>query len=208
MKLVVLSIGDGRPDFLHDSISSLANVHHPISARLMINDEADPDHKSYLAKTYPEWVIRHTGRLGMAGAVQAGFDLCLEYDPDFVLWLEEDFVINEPLPLRAAAMALDRHSDCAQMLFQRQPISGEEISSGSVLGAMGELEHHGEYAIQKRIFSLNPSLIPRRILQLGWDEGNEAGMTEKLRALNYRFGVWKGQRVEHIGGYRSAAWAL
>lgn len=216
MKLALLFHGDGRGDYLAQSVqSAFKHVHHPVTARLMVNDEADPEYIDQLNQSYPEYTIAHTGRVGMARAVQAGFDLCIAADVDAVLWVEEDFVVERDLPISRAYRELDLHHHLAQMLFQRQNISDEEHAAGSVAGAMNILHADADYVIQDTIFSLNPCLIPRRVFNLPYPTGplgigNEAGFTALLLAAGYQFGVWTdgGQAVTHIGAGRSEHWQL
>jgi hypothetical protein len=70
----------------------------------------------------------------------------------------------------------------------------------------------GPYCVHTRCFSLNPCLIPRAVLELGWPDGNEAEMTTLLVSKGYRFAVWgsrqDGPRVEHTGQNRAAGWRL
>jgi hypothetical protein len=64
----------------------------------------------------------------------------------------------------------------------------------------------------KRIFSLNPCVIPRRVLDLGWPDGNEAEMTTNLVASGYRFAFYGKRddppRVIHVGAERGIGWRL
>ncbi len=220
MKLAVLVIGDGRPHFLAETVGSIApNVLHPITARLMVNDEADPAYCAWLDEALPEWEIVHTGRRGMAGAVQAGFDLCLSHDPDYVLWLEEDMALVRPLPIAQAIGVLDAHHELAQMCFKREAIDPSE-GDDQLTAIVERAANWGEkasYTWHDYIFSMNPCLIPKRVLELGWPSGplgigNESGMTYKLTQSGYVFGQW-GHRgdapwARHIGyavrsvGYR------
>lgn len=215
MKLAALVIGDGRHTYLNEATRALRdNVLHPISARLMINDEADPGYCDWLDTTYPDWAIVHTGRKGMAGAVQAGFDLALKFDPDYTLWVEEDMQLIGRLPIREAADRLDHDRTLAQMLFKREttPFDGTDDIITGMFDRCPTATQHLSYATQDYIFSMNPSLIPRWVMELGYDKGNEAGMTEKLRALGCKFGVWgrpgDPPLVRHIGMLRSEGWAL
>lgn len=220
MKLVVVVIGDGRGEYLARTMSSLSHVNHPIYARIMVNDEADPMYCASLDVEYPEWEIHHTGRVGMAGAVQAGFTAALAYEPDFVLWAEEDMTLIDDLPVGKAAAVLDRPKNdrIAQMVFKRAPWWGspDEMELGDQWAAIKRLAHfytpQDGYSTHDFIFSLNPCLIPRRILELGWDSDNEAGMTRKLLDLGFVFGHWGGldspPLVEHIGVDRSQEWSL
>lgn len=220
MKLVCVVVGDGRGEYLARTVASLNHVNHPIYARIMVNDEANPLYCASLDVEYPEWRIHHTGRVGMAGAVQAGFSAALEYEPDYVLWLEEDMLLIDDLPVGAAAAILNspKNERIAQMVFKRLPWWGspDEMELGDQWQAIKRLAHfytpNAGFATHDFIFSLNPCLIPRRILELGWDVDNERGQTNKLLNLGYVFGHWGGldspALVEHIGHERSQEWSL
>ncbi len=210
MKLGLTVVGDGRYDYLLQAVASAREaILHPITARVMVNDEADPTYCAKLDEAFPDWDIVHTGRKGMAGAVNAAWERASYYDVDYSLHLEEDFTIDARLPISEAVYALEHDQSIAQMLFQRQPISDPEVQGGSVAAGFPDLVDKGTYGVHSHIFSLNPCLIPRRILAMGWDTNNEAGMTERLLDLTYQFGVWlDGPLVTHIGAGRSEAWRL
>ena len=214
MKLALVVIGDGRYEYLEQTVRSIhQNVLHPITVRIMVNDEANADYIQMIDKTYGDWRTIHTCRAGMAGAVQAGFAAALDADPDYVLWCEEDMLVTRRLPIRAAAEILDGHPHVAQILFQRQPLTPDEIAAGSVVGAMNPTDC-GAYSTQTHIFSLNTCLIRPDVMRLGWPSGplgvgNETGFTARCLDAGYMFGVWNdGPYVEHIGTARSAQWAL
>lgn len=209
LSLALCVIGNGRLGYLHQAVkAALHNTGH-IDHYLMVNDSGDEQTAYTLAGVYPQFVIRsHPENLGMARAVQAGFDLVLSTDATHVLWVEEDMVIRVPLPIQSAITELDHNPHVAQMLFQRQPLTDGEIEGGSVLAGMGYTTDHGDWSEQRHIFSLNPCIIPRVILQHGWPPGNEREMTIRLLDRGYTFGVWHGERVEHIGVERAAQWQL
>ncbi len=220
MKVALLVIGDGRGEYLEHTVPAvLKNVLHPITARLMIDDSGDDDYARTLDDSYPEFRIVHGGRRGLAGAVQAGFDLCLDHDPDYVLWIEEDMLITRMLPVTQAVMVLEAHPELAQMCFKREPFDPAEgtdqLAAQCKLAAFfGE---KASYTWHDSLFSLNPCLIPRRVLELGWPSGplgvgNEAGMTPILLDQGYVFGSWGHVGDEpyarHLGVRRSAQWQL
>lgn len=220
VKLAVVVIGDGRGQYLQQAVQSItSNVLHPITARIMVDDSGDPAYGAELDILYPEYIIIHGGRRGMAGAVQAGFDAALSVDPDYVLWVEEDFILTRQLPIGQAIQVLESHQNLAQMLFQRQPLS--EIEDPDVIAGLiaSSTTHrvHASYTEHDAIFSMNPCLIPRRVVAMGWPAGplgvgNEAGMTAKLLDAGYSFGVWghvgDHRYCEHIGAVRSAEYML
>ncbi len=219
MKLGVLVIGNGR-EYLHETVPAIApNVTSPIIARMMIDDSGDAQWATMLAHRYPEWVIHSTGHVGMAGAVQAGFDLALRYDVDQVLWLEDDMLLTRPLPIAQAAAVLDAHHELAQMCFKREPFDPSEGTDqlGAICGLAANSGAKATYTWHDFIFSLNPCLIPKQILQMGYPAGplgigNEAGFTRMLLEAGFVFGSWghvgDPAYARHLGLIRSASWRL
>lgn len=209
MKVALLVIGNGRLQYLHRVVDAALEHLPEFDYYCMIDDSGDPSVGRELMRNYPDFLLWASPQnTGMAKAVQAGFQLICELGCDYVFWLEEDMLITRPIPFDLAVNALIWEPHIAQMLFQRQPIAEAEIAAGSVIGAMGDVtERYGFYE-QTHIFSLNPCLIPRNVLELGWDPDNEAGMTKKLLDHGFTFGVWDGQYVEHIGVERGKQWQL
>lgn len=175
---------------------------------------------AYLGGSIPVKTVddsRHT--LGMAGAVRAAWQTALDDQWDHLLHWEEDFRIDQPVDLDGMQYVLDRAPHLAQIVLKRQPWNDEEIAAGGII----EL-HPDDYTEFKawgrnirwtehsRIFSLNPCLIPRSVLELGWPDGNEAGFTEKCLDAGYRFAFYGGRddppRVEHVGTVRGTGWRL
>lgn len=155
--------------------------------------------------------------LGMAQAIGTAWQQALEWDDwDHLLFCEEDMILERPLPLDQAVTVLESDPGLAQMLFQRQPWNALEEQTGSVLGAIRELateyHPHRTWASHNHIFSLNPCLIPRRIIELGWPAGNEAQMTQQLLEAGYLFGCWGTPHspplVQHVGVERGEGWKL
>ena len=207
--VALLVIGNGRVDYLTDTIDAAFQHLPPMDHLLMIDDSGDPSVRRHLARTYPDFTIRHHDtNWGMARAVQDGFDAVLATDAEYAVWLEEDFRILRPLPIRVAIDALTTHPHVAQILFQRQPLTPQEHEAGTVVGAMGDVVDHGLFSTQRHIFSLNPCVIPRRLLEYGWPAGpigvgNETGFTRQLLDDGWHFGVWNTPHlVEHVGETR------
>ena len=162
-------------------------------------------------------------RLGMAGAVQEGFRVALDAGADYALWVEEDFRFID-LPLRAMQYVLERAPYLAQVVLKRQPWSEEEKRAGGQMetnptaytqcSAYGRNVHWVEHST---LFSLNPCLIPRRTLELGWPSGglgvgNEAGMTQRCLDVGMRFAYFGKKedpaRCTHVGHIRGSGWRL
>lgn len=163
-----------------------------------------------------DWITQNdTNHEGMAANVQAGWQAALaQGDWDYLLHWEDDMVATRLIPIHEAVRSLQIHC-WANIIFQRQPWNELEQKTGSVAAAIeasaSYYEYHGESAGHDHIFSLNPCLIRRSVVEMGWPEGNEAQMTERLKAQGYRFGVWDPlgpPYIDHIGYERGPGWRL
>jgi hypothetical protein len=221
VNVALLVIGNGR-DFIHHTIEAVdTHVSYPLSDRLMVNDCPRLEWREMLEGRYPDFTIAHVGGQGMAKAVQAGFDLVLAHDADYVLWIEEDMLVVRDLPVAAAVEALENNPRLAQMGFPRDhpdPTEGDD-QLGAILS---QADNWGDdcpgYVWHDYLFSMFPCVIPRRVLELGWPAGpigvgNEAGMTARTLDAGYVFGCWGHVRQEpfarHVGyADRAASYAL
>lgn len=211
--MIVLGVlTDGRADCL---AAGMETVHHlgSFDARFIVDDSGDPGYAAWLRCNYPGFTVdHHHERRGLAGAVQSVWEHALALDADYLLHLEDDFEILNTVDVPAMAAVLDDHPSVAQMLLKRQPLSAPEVNKNDVLGGMHQLDPHDGWVAQDHIFSLNPCLIPRWVLELGWPAGNEAEMTQILLGKGARFGVWgdpgSPPLVHHTGESRSAGWRL
>lgn len=156
-------------------------------------------------------------RLGMAGAVQAAWDWAIQTGVDYLLHVEEDFRFTQPFDPDDAIRILNTDPRLAQVVLKRQPWSPEEHAAGGIIESHPEdyTDHQAgglRWVSHQRIFSLNPCVIPRHILELGWPDGNEAAMTTNLVTLGYRFAFFGDRddppRVEHVGHERGTGWRL
>lgn len=153
-------------------------------------------------------------RLGMAGAVREGWGRALAAGCDFVLHWEEDFLAAGPVDLDDLVAVLDRAPYLAQVVLKRQPWSPEEHAAGGIIECNPDdyTQDDGGWVEHERIFSLNPCLIPRNVLELGWPDGNEAEFTRMCLDAGYSFAFYGDRldppRVLHVGAERSAGWRL
>lgn len=190
-------VANNRPDYLHQVLAAL-DAHHPVIPRTVVND---------------------TDHLGMAKNVQAGWDVFLDTDAQFLLYVEDDMLLLRPLPLWPAISALLNDPNLAQICFRREPVPGNptEMQYGDQLAAICALathhQTHERHTTHDYLFSLNPCLIPRLIVEQGWDSDNEAGITRRLLTDGYHFGSWGHPGdgnvwARHIGEQRGEQWAL
>jgi hypothetical protein len=209
--MIVLGVlTDGRADCL---AAGMDTVHRlgKFDKQFIVDDSGDDSYTSWLKASYKDFTVySHQRRLGLAGAVESVWRHAIAAGADFLFHLEDDFEILEHIDVVSIAATLAGEPDVAQMLLKRQPLNPEE--AGDILNAMGALDAHVGWVTQRRIFSLNPCLIPRWTLELGWPTGNEAEMTQVLLAQGARFGVWgdpgSPPLVHHTGTSRSAGWKL
>lgn len=203
MNVVCVVISDRGNLYLPGCLDSLDQHLPPHIPRIVVDDS---DHE-----------------LGMAGAVQKGWAEALGRGADYVLHVEEDFRFLD-LPLDQMRWILDRCPHLAQVVLKRQPWSAEEHAAGGQMETnptaytqMRGLGHDVWWCEHQTLFSLNPSLIPRRTLELGWPSGplgvgNESGMTKQCLDRGMSFAYYGKRddppRCEHVGHQRSTGWRL
>lgn len=151
-------------------------------------------------------------RKGLAGAVQTLWAHALGVGADYLFHLEDDWLFTAPVDIEGMRTTLDANAHLAQLVLQRNPLTSDEHRLGGV-AAWPDWTQRDGYVEQTSIFSLNPCLIPRDVLSCGWDNGNEAGTTERLKAKGYRFGFWGEKQqppavIAAGAGQRTAAWSL
>lgn len=221
--IALVVIGNGRLDYLKQAITSAQRHLNPIHACIMVNDSGDPAIGRELDETYPGFrIIHHAQNQGMAAAVQSGWSAALETPADWIVHLEEDMEMIRDVPLIESINVLKVSPTLAQMCWKREPWWGSsaEISHGDQLLAICDQSNWGQtdtHTFHDHLFSLNPCVIPRRIVEMGWPGGplgvgNESGMTDKLKEAGYLFGSWGGFSDEpwcrHLGYERGTAWQL
>lgn len=211
--VIVLGIlTDGRADYLAEAMDTIDRL-GTFDERFIVDDSGDDNYTTWLKNSYKGVkVYPNPTRRGLAGAVQSVWTHALAAGADYLFHMEDDFLISTRIDVDAMARTLAGEPDVAQMLLKRQPIVGSEVAAGDILGGMQPIEPHVGWVTQQSIFSLNPCVIPRWVLELSWPAGNEAEMTSILLARGARFGVWgdpgSPPLVHHIGESRSSGWML
>jgi hypothetical protein len=208
MSVALVVVTDGRYRYLERMLESLVeHVLYPFGLIRVVDDSGNVEGPRFPAG----WdVVRHQPRLGLAAAVQSAW-AGLPADVEFVFHVEEDFVFTEPVDIDGMAMLLKEHGRLAQLVLKRQAWSPPEVAAGGIIEtAPDEYRQRDGWVEHTRIFSLNPCLIPRAVVDAGWPDGNEAEMTARLVAGGWSFGFWGRRddppRVLHIGAQRSAGW--
>lgn len=210
MSVALVVVGDGRYEYLECCLESIRrHAIYPFTFYRIVDDSGTGDRVA----PPPGWdLVAHPERRGLAGAVQSAW-AGLPADVEYVLHVEEDFLLTAPLDIDGMAATLKEHGRLAQLVLKRQPWSPEEQAAGGIMEMTPwEYVQRDGWVEHSRIFSLNPCLIPRAVIDLGWPDGNEAEMTSRLIADGWSFGFW-GRRDDqprciHIGARRSAQWKL
>ena len=207
---------NGR-DCLNQTLASLdAHLTGPITHKILVDDTPDLCYVDGWA------TVEHMGNRGLAAAVQSGWSQALAHDDvQYVCHWEDDMVLDAALDLTDLIRVLERHPTLAQIVVQRNPVNAVEANGQLRAILANALWSHVDpvegYTAHDALFSLNPCLIPRRVVEMGWPSGpigigNEDGMTTKCREAGYEFGVWGTPDgpvlVTHVGHERAPGWKL
>lgn len=217
-KVALVIITDGRGDYLARTLDSLgANLQHRFVSRTIVDDSGDPAYAAHLDAEYPTFDrIHHPERRGLGNAVETAWKTALDSDAAFVWHQEEDFTIDEPVDVPAMAETLDQWSNLAQLSLKRQPVNATEVTAGGYMQVEPARYANAEKWVDHDVcFSLNPSLIPRSVIESCVDAEMmlvERPITDYLLKQGLRFGVWGSiedpPRVTHIGTTRSPGWRV
>lgn len=236
MTIALTITTDGRGELLEQAAQSLTEHLRSDGHALTIHlhdDSGDPEYSRWLEGRFPDFSLM-TGerRKGLAGAVRAVWTKALE-DPavEFVLHLEDDFLLTDDLDLGQLAEILRSRDDLASVTLKRQPVSPGEIDAGGQIelaekeGETFEEWHVISYeddvdtdlgwaTLHHRLFSFNPSLIRRAAIEkaLTAPVTLEREVTDVLLASGYTF-AYLGRkddapRCRHIGEHRSPGYRL
>lgn len=164
--------------------------------------------------------------LGMAGAVRKAWEWADRYGLTHLWHVEEDFEFVQDVDTRLLVELLDRSPYLASVTLTRALWSPEEHDAGHLATIAPNRSAEmlapggGRWIRHRNLFSLNPSLIPRRTFAR-WDDrypagplgvGNEAGATARLVDEGMSFALWGGRddppQVVHTGVERGSGWRL
>ncbi len=210
--MIAVLITDGRREYMERTLASCQEM-IPEFAPIIVDDSGDAEYAAWLDGLGAQ-VVHHPERQGLAAAVRTGWTEALKTDAEFVWHHEDDFTLTMPVEIHAMARVLCLHPYLAQLVLKRQPWSEEEITAGGQIEvAPGDyVDRHG-FVEHGRLFSFNPCLIPRHVVELALQEpsdGLERGVTDTLTRHLYRFAYWGARddppRCHHIGEHRSAGY--
>lgn len=181
VKICLVVIGDGRWKYLKETLASFDEmVTGPVTNRVMVNDSGYSGYHDVLLEAYGarfDYIRSHPQRMGVGAAIQSGWELALMTDCTHVFHLEEDFTFDVPLDLTDLVQRLEEHPHLCQIALRRD-------NEGVPLFDLDDprfLAKHDDW-VELMIFTNNPSLIPRDIVEMGYSE-SEHGQTLKHTPL-------------------------
>lgn len=221
-------IGNGRRELLDQTIASLEDmIEYPFFDRLIIDDTGNMDYQKTLITEYGQRyrLALHRQNLGLSGSIRTLWGQAYRAEADYIFHVEEDFTFNEKIDIGKMVDLLDSHSAMAQVALVRQPVNGDEAAAGGMLNFhypdAEELTYqtYDDWApqigvAQNKLFTLNPSLYPRWVYEIGWEQGwGEREFSDRLFQNPMIGCTYLGKRsdppkVHHIGNYRAEGWKL
>lgn len=217
--IALIVMTDGRRDCIEKSIATFGLLDGPITRRVIHDDSGDADNHRWLAETFPEFELVTTpGRSGFACAYRSARAWLRKNTTEpFIFSTEDDFTIQQPIPLDTMRHLLDMHPELLQLALRRQAWSPEEVAAGGVVERNPEqfTDRHNvglaaPWLAHRAFFTTNSSLFRRSLLDVEWPEGaqSEGRFTIALRERfpDGVFGYW-GEResapaIHHIGHER------
>ena len=226
MNIACVVIDDGRVNYLRQCVESIQRYvpESLVEAQILIEDEADPIYHAVLRNNFPQFdrQVHHETRRGLAGAVKSAWETALEYDVDYVLHMEGDFVLIEYVQIGAMCQLLSQRPYLAQLVLKRPPDPGNsvEVAAGGIVECAPDqyrecedLDLNVAWTEHARIFSFNPCLIARSAIECALTEGTdflEAGVTTTLLQNGFTFAFWGGKfdppKCDHVGLRRSSGY--
>jgi len=215
----MLVMTDGRDDYLRACIEQPSPAGWNLVTEWWMHDDTGDDaYRAELADRYP--AFRQIGdgpRRGFGGAIARAWSvLRAQSAATFVLHLEADFLVVQPVDLVELVRVLAMHPHLAQIALRRQPWNPDEIAAGGVVE-----QHPDDYTEvcddqgavwleHRRFFTTNPSLYRRSLCGRDWPTGRESegrfGLALFAEDPATRCAFWgardSGVWVEHIGHER------
>lgn len=221
--ITLLVMTDGRSMFLEPTLKAVDEQNKllgPVTRKLIHDDSGDVTFARWLQEKYGhEYEIYSTGRRsGFGGAIISAWKQLQNDDNEWAFHLEDDFVIQEVLPLAEMMTVMDQNPHIVQMAAQRQAWNAAEKEAGGVVqlnpGSYTQRDNGLHRWLEHRnFFTTNPSIYRKTLIDYGWPEGNfsEGKFSHKIFNSddNLVSGYWGGvndaPKVRHIGDYRNGA---
>lgn len=217
-KVSVVFITDGRINLLKQTLKSFHdNISFPFEEKMIINDSVNPNvikSVGELSSEYRLSCIHHEDKKGFAGVYNTAFRVISEQS-DFAMFIEDDFLFNEPVAICKLIDILEGNRNLVQVTLKRQAWGDEERRFGGFMEQWPDLYEEKtsdgmSWCEHRAFFSTNPCLVPAWVLKYGWPlvPHSEKVFGDTLfRNPNYKSAVY-GKKydkplVEHLGLVRN-----
>jgi hypothetical protein len=182
-------LGNGRKGYLERTIASWeSNLVGDVEYKIIFDDSGDAKYVDWLKRSFGDrFMVVPIGAksVGQVGALGFIFQYIKQLDVDYVLQLEEDWMLNRPLDISRIAIALQGNPEILQMRIPRvvwyAPYHLADIEAGSQLLHQTNLpktktklrsndqdswyEWRGDFYF----WSHNPSVFSKKILDERYD---------------------------------------
>lgn len=224
MKVLLGIIDNKRPEYLSKTIESIEQkLNFDFISKVLIDDSGDKMYSNYLLDMYGNnySICSHSTNKGLSGSIRSLWDIARSIDVDFVFHVEGDFLFNIDIDINNLSRIFEVESNLAQVALKRQPVNHEEASVGGLM-EMNPSTYVDKYiesldfnwVEHRNYFTLNPSLYPRWVIDLGWEVGwGEKEFSDRLFSNQLNRCGFFGKKedppiVTHIGTSRGSNWFL
>lgn len=218
LRLGLLFLTDGRRECAKVTLESLFGLvpAELFDERIVVDDGANPAYSDWLDTwNWTEHLPPGRRKRGFGGAIRAGWEAYANKDVDYILHMEDDYLMNRYFAIEHMIAILERNEDIAQIALRRQPWGSDADHPGGFIGKDPEafienIEPEGiRWMEHSKFFTTNPSIYRKELIEVGWPEGDhsEGAFSAKLSAMGYHF-AYMGHRhdepwVIHIGEQRA-----
>lgn len=216
MTATLTVVTDGRRECIDVTVdAALEHLHGIEIERILIcDDSGDAGYHRWLTQRFTDPRITFygsDGRSGYARAAGRAWRASVEAGTDHVFWLEDDFILTEPVDLAAMARVLDEVPHLVQLMLKRQAWWANEVEAGGVCEFAPERFHdrsndRGDHWVEYDAYWSNPHLTTRAFMAAHhWPDcaHSEAVFGGIVVAEGSRGAFWGRRedppRVEHVG---------
>lgn len=222
MKVLLGIIDNKRPEYLDRTIRSIEeNIDFDFVQKIIIDDSGDKLYSNYLLDIYGNRfsICSHASNKGLSGSVRSLWNIAKETNADYIFHVEGDFLFNTKIDISLLLNIFNFESHLAQIALKRQPVNYEEFNAGGFMEL--NLSSYSDKFIEsidfnwvehRNYFTLNPSLYPKWVVDLGWEIGwGEKEFSERLFSNHLTRCGFFGKKedsplVTHIGDSRGVNW--
>jgi hypothetical protein len=214
-------LGNGRKGYIERTIASWKeNLVEEPKYKVIFDDSGDPGHRAWLNEKFGDSfdiVAISNNPVGQGNAINFIFNYIKELDCDYIIQLEEDWMLNRELSVAKIIEVLEDNPDILQMRIPRviwySGVTTEDMRYGSnILRYMNlpdisyELVNNEYYKMSTKnyFWSHNPSIFNKKITNEPYtsDERN-FGLHLLKKYPNSNFGFWAKNPydayITHIG---------